>query len=213
LTNNYNYIARCYDLLSRTVYGNAIANAQKDLIEQIKPNSSILIVGGGTGWILEELTEIYDEGLEIEYVEMSKEMIALSEKRNTGQNKISFVCKSIEEYFPDKKFDYILTAFFFDNFQKEKIKIIFSKLNAVLKYNGYWLYADFFYDNKKGKLWQKIFLKTMYTFFRITCKIETTTLTDMQPIFHKYGYIARFSSAYYAGFIRSEVYEKTVWIA
>jgi ubiquinone/menaquinone biosynthesis C-methylase UbiE len=190
------------------VYGNAIVNAQKDLLQHIKPNSSLLIAGGGTGWILETLTEIYSEGIEIEYIEMSKKMIALSKKRNTGKNKISFIQQSIEEYFPEKKFDYILTAFFFDNFKEEKIKTIFSKLDSVLKPCGYWLYADFTNNNKKQKLWQKIFLKTMYTFFRITCKIETTTLINMQPFFQEYGYAAHFSSTHYAGFIRSEAYKK-----
>ena len=213
MTNNYNHIAGFYDILSHTVYGKAIVNAQKDLIQYIKPGSSILIAGGGTGWILEELTKMYSEGLQIEYVEISEKMIGLSKKKNTGHNKVNFVCQPIEEYIPDKKFDYIFTAFFFDNFKKEKISVLFAKLNAVLQYNGYWLYADFMYKKTQGKLWQKLLLKIMYIFFRVTCKIETTTLTDMQPFFHKYGYTPVFSSTHYAGFIYAGVYEKTVWIA
>ena len=78
MKNNYNTIAGYYDFLSRTIFQRSIINAQVALLSYIKPNSTVLIVGGGTGWILEK---IEPAGLEITYVEISENMLALSRKR------------------------------------------------------------------------------------------------------------------------------------
>ena len=58
----------------------------KVFIEHISRNSKILIVGGGTGWILEELSKIYKTDIEITYVEKSSQMIALSKQKNIQYN-------------------------------------------------------------------------------------------------------------------------------
>ncbi len=80
MPTNYNKIAKYYDLISRLVYGKAIIKAQVSLLKFIPANSSVLIIGGGTGWVLEELAKIHQEGLTIIYVENSSKMIALAQK-------------------------------------------------------------------------------------------------------------------------------------
>ena len=49
----------------------------------------------------------------------------------------------------------------------------------------------------------------MYLFFRRLCRIEGKELVDMSPIFAATGYRQEYARAYYGGFIRSIVYEKT----
>ena len=94
----------------------------------------------------------------------------------------------------------------FDNFLPEKIELVFSKLDQLLKPGGLWLYADFVND-KQGKLWQKLLLKTMYLFFKLTCNIETQQLIDMNKFFADgYGKIAE--SFYYSNFIKAIAYIK-----
>jgi len=83
---NFNNSAWFYDPLSRVVYGKALVNAQSWLLNYIPKKANVLIVGGGTGWILEELTRIHPDDLTITYVEIAANMIALSEKRITGNN-------------------------------------------------------------------------------------------------------------------------------
>jgi ubiquinone/menaquinone biosynthesis C-methylase UbiE len=122
-------------------------------------------VGGGTGWILEELSKIYNEGIEITYIEKSSGMIALSKQKNIQHNTIEFINEGIEEFSTEKKFDAVFTAFLFDNFQQQKIESVFSKLNQFLQPNGFWLYADFINDKNNSTWWQKFLLKTMYLFF------------------------------------------------
>ena len=204
---NYDSIARIYDLTSRMVFGKAIVKAQECMLAYIGPESNILIVGGGTGWILESLSELFPQGLHIDYVEVSAQMIALSQKRNYKGNKVNFIHQPIEEFTTSTQYDIIITPFIFDNFKKGKIEVVFEKLDGQLKKEGLWLYADFIYDRSQSKLWQKLLLRVMYLFFHITCGIETQELISMDSYFAP-SYHKEFGASHYFKFIQSIVYRK-----
>ena len=207
MPTNYDSIARIYDLTSRMVFGKAIVKAQECMLAYIRPESNMLIVGGGTGWILESLSELYPQGLSIDYVEVSAQMIALSQKRNYKGNKVNFIHQPIEEFTTSKQYDIIITPFIFDNFKQDKIEVVFGKLDRQLQNEGLWLYADFIYDKSQSKLWQKLLLKIMYLFFRITCGIETQDLISMESYFAS-SYHNEFEASHYFKFIKSVVYRK-----
>jgi len=203
LANNYDNAARFYDQLSRLVFGKAIINAQVYLLQHVPPASKILIAGGGTGWILEELTKLYPNGLKITYVEVSAKMIALSAKRNTGANELIFVNSAVENAILPTDFDVVITPFLFDNFNQATAEKVFAHLNAVLKPGGLWLYADF---ELTGKLWQKLLLKTMHLFFKLLCGVEASQLPDVKLLFAARHYSLVYSKAFYGDFIKAKVY-------
>lgn len=206
MKNNYDHIAGMYDFLSRLVYGRAQVQVQLDLLPYIKPGSRILIVGGGSGWILEEIAARHASGLEMVYVEISIRMLRLSKKRYYGKNKVSFIHGAIENITPTDNFDVIITAFLFDNFAKKRATMIFNRLNALLKPSGIWLFADFVLENGRANFWKKIILKLMYTFFRLICHVEARHLINMTPFFEDYVPLA--SSIKYFGFIKGIAYQK-----
>jgi len=207
LATNHDKIAGYYDLVSRIFFGKNLVEAQVCLLPHIPANSRVLIVGGGTGWILEEIAKVHQQGLSIEYIDSSAKMIALSKKRNHGANEINFIHLSAENYNTDKKFDVILTPFFFDIFLPATIQNLFTKLDSLLKKEGLWLYVDFVYDKKTSHLWQKTLLRLMYFFFRVTSHIETQELIDMSPFFNdSYDQISGIS--HYHNFIKYIVYGK-----
>jgi SAM-dependent methyltransferase len=96
--NNYDIIARRYDFLSRLVFRQAQVRAQVQLLAYLDDGERILIVGGGTGWILEALTAARPSGLKITYVEISANMLALAARRNYGRNEVIFVHAPVEEF-------------------------------------------------------------------------------------------------------------------
>ena len=207
MATNYDKIAWFYDLLSRLVYGKYIIKSQVCLLKYVPTNSNILIVGGGTGWILEELSTLYNSGLTIDYVESSAKMIALSKKRWAGDNMVHYINLPIENFTAGHPYDVIMTPFLFDNFQPDKATLVFNNLSRQLKNNGIWLYADFVYNETEGTWWQKLLLKIMYLFFRITCNIETSEIENMEGLF-KGHYQKIFESWFYGKFIRSQAYQK-----
>lgn len=207
MKGNYDNVASFYDRLSRLVYGDAILQSHLFLINAIPANSAILIVGGGTGYILEEISKKHVSGLQITYAEISKKMLVLSRKRNTANNTVLFKNESIHDAHFRQMFDVVITPFFFDNFTDSTTQIIFDKMNALLKPSGLWLLGDF-QLSKQNVLWQKLLLKFMYFFFWIFCNIEASHLPDTRSLFKKNNYNIVSIKTFYKDFIYAVIYKK-----
>lgn len=207
-TNNYDKIAPVYDFLSRMVYLNAQRKAQIHQLNYLPPGSRLLIIGGGSGWILEAIADKYKEGLEIVYVEISGKMMQLARARTYGNNKVQFIEQDLADYHSDLKFDVVLTAFLFDNFTREQTEKAFPQIHSYVKENGLWCYCDFCITQEKGKWWKSGMLKMMYLFFRSLGMVETDHLIDMRPYFAAHNYSIQEAAFYYQGFIQSIIYSR-----
>ena len=203
---NYNNSAWFYDRLSRLVYGKSIIKSQVYLLNNIQAKSNILIVGGGTGWILEEITKIHPSGLNITYVEIAEKMMALSRKRNVGGNKVNFLNEPIEDIKVNSIYDIVITPFLFDNFTEQTLQNVFSSIHQKLKPGGTWLNTDF---RPTGKWWHKLLLRSMFIFFRLICHIEASQLPGIQKCFEKHGYTTIDQKSFFGDFILSTAYLKS----
>jgi len=205
MSANYNNSAWFYDSLARLVYGRALVNAQVYLLHHIPANSHVLIVGGGTGWILDELTRIYPGGLNITYVEVAPNMMVLSQKRNIGGNKITFINDAIENVALPPDFDVVVTPFLLDNFTEQTLDKVFNSIAALLKKDGLWLNASF---QLTGKWWQQVLLKSMFVFFRVVCGIEASRLPGINKCFDDIGYKVVEGKVFFGEFIGARIYKK-----
>jgi len=204
---NYNNSAWFYDALARLVYGRSLVNAQVYLLQQIPANTNVLIVGGGTGWVLDKLTEIHPSGLNITYVEIAPNMMAHSRKRNTGDNQLVFVNDAIENTYLPAGFDVVLTPFLLDNFTQQNLEKVFKSIDDLLAGNGLWLNASF---RLSGKWWQGVLLKTMFVFFKLVCGVEASKLPGIDECFKRNEYKLLEEKGFFSDFISSKKYHKIV---
>lgn len=205
MPSNYDNSAWFYDRLSRLVYGKALINAQVYLLAYVPADSNVLIAGGGTGWILEELARVHPTGLYITYIEISAKMMALSQKRDYGNNKVIYINEAVEEVVFTEKFDVVITPFLFDNFKEKTLQQVFTHLHHQLKPGGLWLNADF---QLTGKWWQNVLLKSMFLFFRVICGIETSVLPDIERQFEQRDYEIVAKQTFFGAFIISTVLKR-----
>lgn len=203
MASNYNNSAWFYDRLSRLVYGRALINSQVYLLQFVPGNSAVLIVGGGTGWILEELAKIHPSGLQVTYVEVAADMMARSRQRHAGLNQVVFINEAIENVAIAGGFDVVITPFLFDNFTEATAQKVFNHIHQLLKPGAVWLNADF---QLTGKWWQTVLLKSMFLFFRILCRIEARELPEVRRLFSSHGYQKVEWRNFYGDFIKSMVY-------
>ncbi|AMP97778.1 Methyltransferase type 12 [Pedobacter cryoconitis] len=208
MKNNYDSIADYYDVLSRMIFFRSQVKAQIQQLSAIPANSTVLIAGGGTGWILEELAKVHASGLNITYVEISSRMLERSKKREIKGNKVEFVHAAMEDFKPSGVYDVLITAFFFDNFSADNIQLIFNQLHALLKPGGIWLFADFYYTEKAGKKWQLFLLKSMYLFFSKISSVEAKMLINTEHFFEEQSYSIIKTAFYYGRFIKAIIYQK-----
>jgi ubiquinone/menaquinone biosynthesis C-methylase UbiE len=204
---NYNNSAWFYDRASRLIYGKALVGAQVYLLQFIPKNSNILIAGGGTGWILEEIAKIHPTGLKITYVEVAPKMMTLSKKRSAGANEIDFINDAIENVALQNDYNVVITPFLFDNFTEKNFQQIFAHIHQALKPGGLWLNTDF---RPPGKWRQRVLLRSMFLFFRLICGIEAKKLPGIQAAFDKYGYSVIEQKSFFGEFILSAVYRKAI---
>ena len=207
MKRSYDLITPVYDPLAKLFIGRALREAQICFLPLIPPNASILIVGGGTGWLLEEMAAIYPQGLHIDYVDSSANMIALSKQRKYGRNQINFIHQPIAGFLNQWQYDVIITPFFFDNFKEETMQNVFALLHRTLKPNGLWLYTDFQVSSKHA-CWQKAVLFIMYSFFRMAANIETARLPDVVSCFSRYQYYLISRQTFKHQFIITSAYKK-----
>ena len=206
MPNNYDAAAWFYDGLAQLVFGKALVKAQHFLVKYISAEKNILIVGGGTGWILEEIAKVQSASLKITYVEISAKMLRLSQQKKCGQNEVDFILADIANCHFLKQFDVIITPFLFDNFTEKHIQSVFCQLHQSLKPDGLWLICDFQIEKNHSGLWQKMILQTMYWFFGWLCDVETRKLIEMDTFFMAENYRLLSEKTFYRGFMISQVY-------
>lgn len=205
MASNYDNSASFYDGLSRLVFGDALKKAQTYFLPQIPSGAHVLIVGGGTGWIMEEITHVHPSGLSLTYVEISARMMARSQKRNIGRNKAVFINQPIEAVQFPARFDVIITPFLFDNYKEDSLAVAFQHIHPMLKQGGIWLNTDF---QLTGQWWQQVILKSMLLFFKVLCSVESWRLPDVGTKFKKAGYLLREQKTFFKEFVVTRMYVK-----
>lgn len=188
------------------MFGNVIRRAQQDAVAFIPPDAKILIVGGGTGWIIEEISKQHSSGLAITYIDKSEKMVALSRTRHTGTNSVDYLSGAIEDLpLPIETFDIVFTPFILDCLSEPLLGSVIGKLDHCLKPGGLWLFADF-HLSANSMLWQRMLLKLMYLFFTLTTSIGATRLAPVDHYFSGYSGLA--AKKYLVGFIVMRVMQK-----
>ncbi len=205
---NYDKIAPIYDTLSKLVFNRSQLLGQIEQLKYLEPNHNILICGGGSGIILDEIAKKIPNGLRILYLDSSQKMIDIAKTRNRGNNIIEFICQDILDFETDKRFDVIITSFFFDNFPEDKANYVFGKLDKLLVNKGLWFQNDFTLSSNTGIWWKSIMLKIMYLFFNLTSNLGNYKLIEMEAIFDKHSYEVLEKNWYFKKFILSIAYRK-----
>ena len=197
---NFDPLARYYDTIARLVYWGAIQKSQLTFLNQIEGRSNVLIVGGGTGWIL---NHIPSDCASVTYIEPSGGMMKISRSR-TVNFPVKYIQKPIEDTTLRSEFDVIITNFFLDQFDEEEGEKIARKLKDALKVNSTWIFTDF-EDN--GQWWQKILLKFMYSFFVKTTGLRTNQLLPWENIMNSIDMKHEKLESYFGNFIVSVCYK------
>lgn len=186
MQNDFNFVAPFYDQLARLVFGSAIRKAQTWLLPFIPENARVLILGGGTGWLLTEMLTQTNAG-RILYLEASEKMLQRSKKRyasspGNSKTQVEFRLGTEKDLLPAETFEVIVTPFLLDLFLPASLAKLMQELYARLNPGGRWLVADFEPRNASN-YWQKGLLKMMVLFFKLTANLQSNALPNLEAVF------------------------------
>lgn len=204
----FDRLAFIYDFLVKLVFGRSLRKAQTHFLKELPQKGRLLILGGGTGWILAEIGKRRPE-LTVVYVEASEKMISLAQKKSQ-ELKVNFVHGN-EQMIPESpSYDAVLTPFFLDLFGPVRLFASMSLIDQALSKDGKWLFVDFHVPKSNGlkRMYAKGLIYIMYRFFRILCGIDAQKLPDFDRAFEMANYQLKKEARFHLGMVISRVYEK-----
>lgn len=200
----FDYIAPYYDALATIVYGKKLSGAKKEFIPLLPHQGRLLLMGGGTGNILNYILTIHDH-LTIDYVEASASMVTIAKKKlyTSFSSRVTFIVGNHHSIPQDITYDAASAFFVIDCMQQGTATEFMHAITLSLKSKGLFLFSDFFYTNN---IFQRSLLWFMYRFFRVTTGIAAEELPDYDMLFRELKEVER--KKFLRGFIQSRVYVK-----
>lgn len=196
----FNFLAPVYDALTRVVFGRSIVNSQIRFLDHIPNGSKVLMLGGGTGWLLEAIKT----PCEIWYIDISERMLSIAGQRIHG-NTIHFICGTEMDIPAFEKFDVVITNFYLDLFSDKALNHVVQSISSHTLDTTRWFVTDFVQGNH---WWHSPMLKIMYLFFRITCSIEAKALPNWCTILKEHTWAELESEYWYGEFIKACVLKR-----
>jgi len=197
----YNQLAPVYDRLARFVFGKAMTQSQMIFLGQLQNCESVLVLGGGTGWWLNDLLKRFPD-LKITFVDSSSEMIRRAKMKLKLKHQVDFVHGTIEDVSMDRKFDGVILYYFLDLFPGDRLPVVIEKIFNHMNANSIWLVSDFI----NRKKWHTAFLKMMYLFFYLLTGSTSKQLPDWQNKLENAGLLKIEEQTFYGKFILAGFY-------
>jgi tRNA (cmo5U34)-methyltransferase len=206
----YDRVAWCYDVLAELVFGPALRNAQRAALEELPAGAPhVLILGGGTGWVLTEVLR-RQPAATVLYLEASPRMLARSRTRlayeyPVGTGQVEFRHGTQDGLRPDESFDTVITFFVLDCIAPTEIVGALARLRAALRPGAPWLLADF-RPARRG--WRRLLLAAMYFFFRLTTGLQARKLPRLRPALARLGMRPGLRRYFFAGAVEGVVFHE-----
>ena len=209
-TGDFSRVARFYDFLAKLVFGQAQRRAQLVALQAglplAGPAPRVLVLGGGSGWVLLELLRQCPTA-RVLYLETSATMLALAQQRLRREApalgaQVAFRQGSEQNLEPAEQFEAIITFFVLDCFTLAEFPAALARLQAARRPGAPWLVADFW---PSQRWWQQGMLRVMYLFFNLTVGLRARQLPPWPTALTELGLLNRYQSTHYKGFILSLV--------
>ncbi len=205
---SFDRLAPYYDWLETIGFGSVLQKARTRWIETVPPPKRVLTVGEGTGHFLREFLRVHRDAV-ADCVDTSTQMLELARLRVPGPvNRVRVFEENILSWTPAEPYDLLVTNFVLDCFPQKELNLIVRKLAAVATPGAYWLLADFCIPKTTfARTHAKIWLATLYWFFRTTAGIRAKRLVDPTPELQANGFVCLKRSEWRLGLIKSELWQ------
>lgn len=200
ISKGFDFLAPFYDRLARLFIGKSIVISQLYFLKHFKKCKHLLILGGGTGWLLDSLCKECPDVC-IDYIDVSPSMMNEAKKRARNNQRINFI-QGTEDDIPDRLYDGVITNFYLDMFDEKSLYLVIGKVKSSLTNSAFWVVTDFVIARRGHEL----MLWWMYRFFRIIARIEATRLPDWQSQMKAEGIELLESKKFKNGFIAANLY-------
>lgn len=207
--SGFDRVAAFYDPLARLVYGRALQTAQHAALRAGLPAGAprVLIIGGGTGWVLLEVLRQRPQA-RVLYLEASPRMLARARQLlppTAGATQVEFRLGTEAALLPNERFEVIVTFFLLDLFEPHRLRQLVVCLHQARQPRAPWLLADF---AAPRTWWQRGLLTAMYNFFRLTTGISARSLPPIHQELARVGLRPVQKQQFFGGMVEAVVWQE-----
>ena len=204
LANGYDFISSFYDDIAGLIFGKSLFDAQTFFFSEIPDGGNVLILGGGSGWILPILFQQKPD-INICYIDVSGKMLELAKKRTYPGGRVQFIQGTEESIPEDLQFDSVILNFYVDGFSPAQLPSRLMLINASMKKNATWLVTDFMPTHQ---LRHQFIVWLTHVFFRILIKHPNKRLAEWWKVFEQTGFVVKKERSWTDGLIKSLIYSR-----
>lgn len=208
---DFDRVAGWYDSAARLIFGSVQREAQRAALAGLPPGApQLLIVGGGSGWVLGEVWR-RRPGATVLYVDASAEMLRRAATLVQAQwpghrGQVEFRHGTELTISPAETFEAVLAFFVFDCMTPAVLESAVARLTASLRPGGRWLVAEF---APPRRWWQRLLQGTMYRFFRVAAGLAARQLPDYEAALARWGWQPARAAYFFSEAIVGAVFSKT----
>lgn len=181
-------LAPFYRSVEYAAFGRALHRARFALLDRLAGAQRILVLGEGDGRTLQRLLTIAPRA-QIDVVDSSASMIALARARIGNTDRVRFFHHDAALVpLPAGTYDGVVTNFFLDCFTEPALQSLLQGIGRSLASQATWIVSDFAIpDGGLRRLHARVWIWTMYRFFRITTGLRAHELPPIQHSLSQIG--------------------------
>ncbi|WP_372897712.1 class I SAM-dependent methyltransferase [Stieleria sp.] len=182
----YDRLAKVYRGLEICLFGNALHRARLALLDQLPRVHRALVLGDGTGRLLEQLC-ITQPDCRITSVDQSRQMLNQQRRRveRIGAiDRVDLIQADARSYdVPKNHFDLVVAAFFLDCFSEDELAENVPRFLAGLRDDGTFYFVDFVWPSSTWRRRQATAYQwLMHRFFRWQTGLPNRRLVDLDSV-------------------------------
>ena len=192
MSSEFDRLASAYPFLEHFLFGSKLQEMRCVYLPQLADCQDILLIGEGTGLFLEKLLMVNPKA-KVTVIDQSAKMIKRARGRVAGHDlhRVTFQTVAFENFRSANQFDAVCTFFFWDCFQKDRIREMLPLMHRCMKTEGLWVEVDFVEDQRGGlpsRIWDYFLLRFLYGFFGWATGIEARWVEEIEPLAKENGF-------------------------
>jgi ubiquinone/menaquinone biosynthesis C-methylase UbiE len=210
---SFDLLAPHYRWMEWVLAGGKLQRCRTTFLEDVRQAKNVLLLGEGNGRFLKAFVEI-NSTADITVLDASAAMLQQARQRKDAMDakrRVEYIHADIFTWPPpQKRFDLIVTNFFFDCFRPDQLERLIPRLTSSTSKCAHWIVSDFSVPARGWARWRaRGIIAAMYCFFRLVTRLPARSLTPVAPLLEANGFRLLQSHGSEWGLLHTALWQRT----
>jgi ubiquinone/menaquinone biosynthesis C-methylase UbiE len=212
---SFDLLAPHYRWMEWLLAGEKLQRCRTAFLSEVQDARHVLLLGEGNGRFLSAFVQV-NRFANITVLDASKRMLEQARRRMAGSDserheaRINYIHADVLEWEPPaRRFDLIVTNFFFDCFPENQLAVLVPQLARAAHAEARWIVSDFRVPPRGLSRWRaQWIIAVMYWFFRISTRLAVRSITPIDALLDASGFQLRQRRASEWGLLHTDLWQR-----